>query len=420
MEYMYQMAFAASAYIIIFGMVSRFTRDTLHLPDSVLAMLYGGIIGMYTLDLPAADGYRPEEVLFGFAGVVLALQAMNMSLKLPGGYVRKKAASLLVLLFAVSFVSCIVTFVIVASLTDFDIPASWAIAAACTPSDPVLSSKVLHGRFSHENVPERIRLLLTSENGLNDGIGLILLHMLFDLFMKPPRRGVRDFLEKGLFLRIACPVFVGYVVGRFLLFALKLSHSRRLVGNSTMTAFGIALAMAGMCTSMLLRESEFTFIFFMGTAFGSSEWFVLETRGSHFQDVVENIFNLSFFIFLGSRVEWSRISMQNTLISFLVLFFRRPPAVLMLYKFMPEIRTRKEALVVGWSGPIGVSALYYAIFADRIIGTNTISFVQFLVATSIVVHGLTVPAYKLCLALSGNATHTSRELEGKQLTTVCM
>lgn len=420
MEYVYQMVFAASAYIIIFGMVSRFTRDTLHLPDSVLAMLYGGIIGMYTLDLPAAGGYRPEDVLFGFARVVLALQAMNISLKLPSGYICKKAASLLVLLFAVSFVSCIVTFVIVVSLTDLDVPASWAIAAACTPSDPVLSGTILHGRFAHENVPERIRLLLTAENGLNDGVGLILLHMLLDLFMKPPRRGVRDFLEKTLFLRIACPVFAGYLVGRLLLLALKLSHSKRLVGNSTMTAFGIALAMAGMCTSVLLGESEFTFIFFMGTAFGTSEWFVLETRGSHFQDVAENIFNLSFFIFLGSRVAWSRISMQNTLISFLVLFFRRPPAVLMLYKFMPVIRTRKEALVVGWAGPIGVSALYYSVFADRIIGTNTLSFMQFLVATSIVVHGLAVPAYKLCLALSGNAAHTSRQVEGKQLTAVCI
>lgn len=418
MEYMYQMAFATSTYIIIFGMVSRFTRDTLHLPDSVLAMLYGGIIGMYTLILPVSDGYEPEDVLFGFARVVIALQAMNIALKLPNGYIFKKATSLLVLLFIVSFVSCIVTFVIVASLSEFDIPDSWAIAAACTPSDPVLSSTILHGCFSRENMPERIRLLITSENGISDGVSLILLYVLLDLFMKPPRRGIKAFLKKALFLKIVCPVFMGYFVGRVLLFVLKLSHSKRLVGNGTMTVFGISLAIVGMCTAILLKECESIFIFFMGTAFGSSEWFVLETRGSHFQDVVENIFNLSFFIFLGSRIEWPRMTMQSTLISFMILFFRRPPAVLMFYKFIPEIRTSKEALVVGWTGPVGVSALYYAIFADRITGSNTISFMQFLVAISIVVHGLTAPAYKLCLMLSGNAAHTVTENQEEQLTTV--
>lgn len=414
MEYAYQIMFATSMYILMFGMVSRFIRDTLHLPDSIFAMLYGGAVGAYALDLHGVDGYGPRNVLFGFARVVLALQVMTTSLQLPSGYICKRATSLLMLLFMVSLVSCTITFVIVASLSSFDIPASWAIAAACTTTDPILSSSIMRGRFVHENISERIRLLLAAESGMSDGVGLMLLHVMSDLVMKSPRKGVRDFLGKTVFLRTVCPVLIGYSTGRFLLLMLKMAHSKRLAGHSSMMAFGIVLAMASMCISIFLKESEFTFVFFVGTAFGTAEWFVLEARGGHLHTTVENIFNLSFFVFLGSRVDWLRLSMQNTLISLLILFFRRPPVVLVFYRLIPEIRTRREALAVGWFGPIGVNAIYYSLLADSVIGSNTIFFVQFLVVASVFIHGLTVPTYRLYLVLSKKTASTGEELQRKQ------
>ena len=44
--------------------------------------------------------------------------------------------------------------------------------------------------------------------------------------------------------------------------------------------------------------------------------------------------------------------------SILVLLLRRPPVLVLLYKFIPQIDTLKHALFTGFFGPIGVSAIF--------------------------------------------------------------
>lgn len=395
MEDAYQIILATSVYIIFFGLVSRFVREKLYLPDSTLSTLYGVIIGPTGLNMLDIDRYKSENTLFGFARIVISLQIMTIALQLPNRYVYKKRKSLLALLFVVSLVSCLVTFAILAVFSSFGLHSAWSIAAACTPTDPILSSSIMHGKFADENVPERIRLLLATESSLNDGIGILLLYALVDLVLKPPQEGIKAFLQKTLLLKTIFPIFAGYFAGSVLVYLLKLCHTKRLVGNSSMTIFGIALSLACMCMAISLGQSEFIFIFFTGNVFSYTEWFVLETRGSQFQTIIESIFNISFFIFLGSRINWSLFDIQTAALCILIIAFRRPLVVLLLYRFIPEIRDRREALMVGWFGPIGVGALYYSILADKIMGSFTIVFVSFLVMSSLVLHGFTVPMYVL-------------------------
>lgn len=44
-----------------------------------------------------------------------------------------------------------------------------------------------------------------------------------------------------------------------------------------------------------------------------------------------------------------------------VILIRRLPSVILLQKLVPEIRSMREACFVGWFGPMGVGALYYAL-----------------------------------------------------------
>jgi NhaP-type Na+/H+ or K+/H+ antiporter len=48
-----------------------------------------------------------------------------------------------------------------------------------------------------------------------------------------------------------------------------------------------------------------------------------------------------------------------------ILLLRRIPAVLVVAKWVPEIRTLREALFVGWFGPMGIGAIYYALKACK-------------------------------------------------------
>ncbi|KAL5322736.1 hypothetical protein ACEPPN_010711 [Leptodophora sp. 'Broadleaf-Isolate-01'] len=97
-------------------------------------------------------------------------------------------------------------------------------------------------------------------------------------------------------------------------------------------------------------------------------------------------------------------------LGFLVLIFRRIPAIFITYKFMPScIKDWKEAFFIGYFGPIGIGAVFYIehtkhLFpekgeaSDAEVNNMTAVMrpvVYLLVLFSIVVHGLFIPALNL-------------------------
>lgn len=91
----------------------------------------------------------------------------------------------------------------------------------------------------------------------------------------------------------------------------------------------------------------------------------------------------------------------------LVLLLRRIPAMMLVYKIMPNsVKTWKEALLMGYLGPIGIGAVFYVEHARHLYPKLDAAetheeedllramgpVVYFLVLFSIVVHGLSIPA----------------------------
>lgn len=80
-----------------------------------------------------------------------------------------------------------------------------------------------------------------------------------------------------------------------------------------------------------------------------------------------------------------------------IMVLRRIPIVLLMSKFIPDIKTLREALFVGHFGPIATGALYFALTtaqelpADSKIRTTVIPVVMFIIFVSIVVHGCSAP-----------------------------
>jgi NhaP-type Na+/H+ or K+/H+ antiporter len=78
------------------------------------------------------------------------------------------------------------------------------------------------------------------------------------------------------------------------------------------------------------------------------------------------------FVFFGS-IPWKKFLpshetpslglWQLTLFLILVLLFRRIPIVLAMKRFIPDVRTYREALFCGHFGPMGVGALFLAMEA---------------------------------------------------------
>ncbi len=85
------------------------------------------------------------------------------------------------------------------------------------------------------------------------------------------------------------------------------------------------------------------------------------------------------------------------LLAVAILLLRRLPAVLLLRPFLGRLRGIQDALFLGWFGPIGVAALFYAFLSLRQAGVEEPWIIGSLViCASILVHGCTaVPLAKL-------------------------
>lgn len=74
-------------------------------------------------------------------------------------------------------------------------------------------------------------------------------------------------------------------------------------------------------------------------------------------------------MYIGTAIPWQEFHQPDTTgityprllgLGVLVLLFRRIPALLLTYKTMPGvIKNWKEAVFMGYFGPIGVGAVYY-------------------------------------------------------------
>ncbi|KAK0624022.1 hypothetical protein B0T14DRAFT_517420 [Immersiella caudata] len=106
--------------------------------------------------------------------------------------------------------------------------------------------------------------------------------------------------------------------------------------------------------------------FVAGNAFTWDDWFRLETLEDSFQPVVDMLLNVAMFMWLGAVCPWESFWASEVitpwrlaLLGVLVLALRRLPVILGLRQHLHQIEDLRQALIVGYFGPIGVSAIFY-------------------------------------------------------------
>ncbi len=110
------------------------------------------------------------------------------------------------------------------------------------------------------------------------------------------------------------------------------------------------------------------------------------------QEAVNRFFVLPVFVLLGLALpwrQWLELGWAGLLLVAAVLLLRRLPAVLAVTPIVPQARGLRDALFLGWFGPIGVAALFYASLSLREIGAEEVWVVGSLaICASILVHGV--------------------------------
>lgn len=138
-----------------------------------------------------------------------------------------------------------------------------------------------------------------------------------------------------------------------LLFLLWVSSTR-----SELMTFSPLSPPASDSRGMRLCATLIFFLFFQGCAISWNGEFKKYVKGQSFAAVIEYILNCGCFFYIGAWLPWKDFSSPSigispwrlVVFSISILFLRRFPAILALYKCVPQIKNWKQALLCGHFG----------------------------------------------------------------------
>ncbi|KAI9595916.1 Sodium/hydrogen exchanger family-domain-containing protein [Syncephalis fuscata] len=409
-------------FILIFGLISMPIKEWLYLSEALVATIFGIIIGPSVSGVVHIEQWGDTDTITReYSRIVIALSVAAAGISLPKAYIVKEWRSLFTLLFPVMLIMWLVGAAFIYAFLPLTFVEALMIAACITPTDPVLANSVVKGRFADQYVPDHVRNIISAESGANDGLGFPYLFFAIYLirYASPGEavgKWVYEIVLYQIVLSLAIGIAVGYIARKLLYFA----QSRELIDKESFLAFSFALTMFIMGSVYIIGSDDLFAVFVASNSFTWDDWFRSETQEAHLQEVVDMLFNLSFFVYFGAIIPWPSFQTAHdqlsiwrlVVISILILLFRRLPAVLMLQWFIPTLRTWREAAFAGWFGPMGVGALFFAMLAieemdkdDYQGNARNLLFpvVSFIVLASVVVHGITVPVFQLS---TSNLTRT--------------
>jgi NhaP-type Na+/H+ or K+/H+ antiporter len=395
------------AFLVCFGLFSLVLRR--FVTEALLATLLGIGFGPSLLQLLGAPP-QINVITLEVSRLVLAIRCLTTGIPLSGPTLLLPANSqtLLMLLGPVMIVKWLITASCLSLAMGISFPDALIMGACMTPTDPVLSSSILKGKFADDHIPKHLKDIISAESAANDGLGLPFLTFVFYV-TKFSNAGIGF----GWWLLIVClyqiggSIILGIFLGTCAREVLKVAQRREWTERESIVGFSLSLALFTIGVMSRLGLDEILGCFVVGIVISWDEWFNEQIGESNIQDVLDSLLNVLIFILIGARGRhaWELLgSMTSGQLGGLfgavamILLFRRLPIVLILKPWIPALHTYKEAIFCGWFGPIGAGAIFYAVLAIEMYGFSEepiILVTTLCIFGSILVHGGSVRLFHL-------------------------
>jgi sodium/hydrogen antiporter len=218
---------------------------------------------------------------------------------------------------------------------------------------------------------------------------------------EPPGEVLGHWLTHTILLEIvggaALASLMGYLAGK----TLRWAERKETMERTSLLTISLALSLSVLGVTELLHLNGVLAAFVAGIVFNFAGASDAKESQEEIQEAISRFFDLPIFVLLGMALPWQGwldLGWRGPLLVVAVLLLRRLPAVLVLRPLLGPLRGRaKDVLFLGWFGPIGAAALYYAAFSFRETGIEAAWVVGSLViCASVVIHGVTAtPLTKL-------------------------
>ena len=211
---------------------------------------------------------------------------------------------------------------------------------------------------------------------------------------------------------------------------MKFCQRHDLINRQSYVAQFLSLAMLTVGVTTILGTDDLLAAFVCGTSFSWDGSYNKQTEETVFSSVIDGLFNIAAFIFVGAWMPFKRFHINMSggsgtglevwrlaVLAFLIFLSRRLPIMMGLYRWIPDLRTWREAAMYGHFGPMGITAIFMSALGNeflhryieshpspptgvnyqqlRIVRDTIEPIIAFIVLCSIIIHGLSIPGFSL-------------------------
>ncbi|KAJ1966201.1 hypothetical protein GGI12_000223 [Dipsacomyces acuminosporus] len=420
-------------FAVCFGLVSMVVKEWLFVSETLVAFLFGVLFGPSGAGAIVPDKWIDvPSFTLEFTRLIIAVQVMAAGITLPKKYLWRELKSLLMLLGPVMTWMWFTSAMILMLVFRLGLLESLLIASCVAPTDPVLANSIVKGKFAEAKVPQQLRDIISAESGANDGLGYPFLYLAIYLLKYGTREALTRWVLVVILWEVALSIAIGASVGWAARKLLQFARDKEWIDHDSFLSFAISLTLLTLGLVALVGSDDILACFVAGNSLTWDDWFREETKEAHFQDVLDTLFNYTFFVYLGAIIPWDSLTSgvgtattgRFITAAILIILFRRLPVVLAVTRLTPAIRTFREAFFAGWFGPIGVGAVFYAMVAYEELQDEVfdglrareylLPIVFSLVIASVVVHGITIPLYHIAAAVPSATVAVTKFLSRPQ------
>jgi sodium/hydrogen antiporter len=393
---------AVGGLLLLLGLLGGLLKERTPVSEPLIALIAGVLIGPAVLGLLDLAALGNQTLILEEAALVtLGVALVGVALRLPIGYSSSNWRLLFVLLGIVMPLMWIVGGLLAYLILGVPLWVAVLIGAIVTPTDPVVASSIVAGGVAERNLPARLRHAISSESGFNDGLALPFVVLPVLVLTEPPGEVLGHWLTHTILLEIvggaALASLMGYLAGK----TLRWAERKETMERTSLLTISLALSLSVLGVTELLHLNGVLAAFVAGIVFnfaGSSD---AKESQEEIQEAISRFFDLPIFVLLGMALPWQGwldLGWRGPLLVVAVLVLRRLPTVLALRPLLGPLRGRaRDVLFLGWFGPIGAAALYYAAFSLRETGIEEAWVVgSLIISASVLVHGVSAtPLTKL-------------------------
>ncbi|KAJ3974307.1 hypothetical protein EV361DRAFT_866253 [Lentinula raphanica] len=290
----------------------------LYLNEIVLGTVFGVIIGPFAANIIDPRSWSSSSTVSQFITlevmrIVLATGLFAIGIELPRTYMWAHAKSL-------------------SAMVIPTMAAGWLIVGG--------------GQFAEKHVSVKLRHILSAESAANDGLAYPFLSISLYLTVESSRTvAFGKWFIVGWLYQVILGVILGATIGSYILVYQSslsvLADFAHTIGSDDLILYA----------TPLLRS-------FQGSAMSWDGSFQKQIDGEVFSSVIDLVLNCACFIYIGAWLPFNEFNIPSLgiepwrliLLFISIIFLRRIPPLLLLFKWVPEIETWQEALFSGHFG----------------------------------------------------------------------